>query len=193
LFNKEEYVAMRQYYLSRDTVFLPDIDKGVAAQVISDLAHLAIKKPDSIALVISSDGGITNDGFAISQFIEFSLNVPVHAEVIGACYSAATYPLLCCKKRVGNELTTFVLHHQTSGITIKYDADFKKNARGWVKDNEEIHRRQVRFYSQKLGISKKDVRAMMLRGSAATNYKLSAKAALKLGLLTKINALSKVS
>jgi len=191
MYTKEEYDDMRQYFLSQNTVFLPDINEGVAARVISDLARLASKKPDFIDLAISSDGGITSDGFAIAQFIEFSLDIPVHAKVIGVCNSAATYPLLCCTKRTGNELTTFVLHRQTSGITIKYDANFKKNAEGWMESNEKIHQTQVRFYSQKLGLSKKDTQAIMLRGSAETNFKLSADDALEIGLLTKIETLSK--
>jgi ATP-dependent protease ClpP protease subunit len=191
MYKSQELDAMRDFYLYKKTVFLPDIDEGIVGVVISDLARLAADEPDFINLAISSNGGITDDGFTIAQFIEFELGIPVHAQVFGVCDSAATYPLLTCKKRTGNELTTFVLHHQTAGITTPYGADFEKTATGWVEDNKKIHQKQVRFYSQKLGLPAKEAEAIMLRGSAGTNNKLSAQDALNIGLLTEVTKLSK--
>jgi len=193
MYNDTNLEAMRTFYLAKNTAFLPCIEKDVADLVIADLARLAMEKPDYIPLVISSTGGLTSEGFKIAQFIEFELNIPVHAQVFGECYSAATYALMCCTERVSNELTTFLLHHHTSEIKVEYSADFKKNARGWVKENEKIYRAQVRFYSQKLGLTKKNINKILSKGSAETNTALSAKDALKIGLLTKINTLSKSS
>ncbi len=188
-----DLAAVREYCLSQNGVFLPDIEEGVAGQVIADLARRALEKPKFIPLVICSAGGLTDAGFAIAQFIEFRLTVPVHAEVFGICNSAATYPLLCCERRVANELVTFVIHRQTSTITLGHSADFKKNVDGWEADNAALHTKQVRFYSRKLGISTEVAEQLIDRGSSVTSNELSAQEALKLGLLTKVRKLKKAA
>lgn len=189
-----ELEALREYYLKRKRVLLMDeIDFDSAGVAIAELAQQAMDDPEHIDLVFCSPGGVTDAGFLIAQFIEFELDVPVHGYVLGMCNSAATYPLLCCKKRFGNELTTFVLHRHTSEIQFAYDSNFEHSLDGWRKDNKLVHKRQVRFYSKKLGKPKKEVEKLLVRGTAKTNFRLTAKQALRLGLLTDILPLARAT
>jgi len=163
---------------------------GVAGQVIGDLAQIALAKPDHIDMAICSPGGITKGGFAIAEFIEFELDVPVHARVLSMCHSAATYPLLACAKRTASEMATFVIHRQTSSIRLEHSKNFDAEVDGWKTENAATHQRQLRFYSQKLGTSEDEVEKYLDFGSSSTNNELTAQQALKIGLLTEVRELS---
>ena len=186
----EDIETLRNFYMARNCVFLAKIDRESTGEVIADLARVALTNPEHIDLVICSSGGVTDMGFAIAQFIEYELRIPVHARVFGMCHSAATYPLLSCKKRVGNELSTFVIHRQTTSIEIDYSNNCAEVVAGWQAENEATHKRQLRFYSRKLKKSVREVELLLNRGSAPTNNELSAKEALELGLLTEVVPLS---
>jgi ATP-dependent protease ClpP protease subunit len=178
--------ALRRFYKEQGSVFLPDIEHGVDEQVISDLADTATHKPDHINLVINSNGGLTSKGFAIAQFIEFELTIPVHAYVSGVCYSAATYPLLCCKKRTANELSSFIIHRQTTSITIDYGEKFDSELEDWKKESEKLHQKQIWFYAKKLNISPKKTEDLLSFGSKSIDNRITAKEALKIGMPTDI-------
>jgi|GEM_PF-7067969 len=177
----------RGLLMSRNTAFLPDIEEGVANMVIEDLSQLAMGDPEFIAMVIKSNGGITDDGFVLAQFIEHELGIPVHARVLGYCHSAATYPLLCCEMRTGYSHSKFVLHHQTTSMQTRYDPDtFDAEVDSWKKENHATFQQQLNFYMQKLGKSQEEAREILDAGSAGVNNEINAQKALKLGILTEI-------
>lgn len=176
--------ALREFYLARGEAFLGEIDHDHVDRVIEDLIRLRKDKED-ITLAISSPGGVTTAGFKLAQFIEQELLANVTARVWGQCSSAATYTLLCCKKRIAHPQALFVLHRQTAGIEFQYDLNFKKRTKEWIRDNAKTHRQQVGFYSRKLQLPKKDIEKILLKGMGV-DAELSAKEALRLGLITSI-------
>lgn len=177
----------RELFMSRGTAFLPDLEEGVANLVIEDLCKLALAQPDHIPMVIKSNGGITDDGFVLAQFIEFELGIPVHARVLGYCHSAATYALLSCPRRIGYSYSTFVLHHQTSGVQLRYNPDdFDAEVEAWKKENHAIFHQQLDFYMQKLGKTQEEAREILDAGSAGLDNEIDAHKALDLGILTEI-------
>ncbi len=176
----------RDLFMSRNTAFLPDLEPGVANLVIEDLSTLALSKPRFIPLVIKSNGGISDDGFMLAQFIEHELDIPVHARVFAYCHSAATYPLLCCTERIGYEYANFVLHHQTTGIQTDYGNDYDKVVKGWQEENHRLHQQQISFYSKKLGLNRNRTEKLLQEGSESTNNKIDAERALDLGILTTV-------
>ena len=188
--DKHPTKPLREFYMKQNTVFLPEIEMGTAGHVIDDLAQIALINPKHIDMVICSPGGITKGGFAVAEFIEFELGTPVHARVLSKCHSAATYPLLACKKRIANEMASFVLHRQTSSITLEYSSNFNADVDGWKVENITTHNKQLQFYSKKLGLSVKEVKKYLDSGSSRTNNELTADQALKLGLLTEVRKLS---
>ena len=189
----EIYRTMRQLYLDRGMVFLPDITNETTAQVIADLAEMASRKPNHINLRICSEGGVTDYGFTIAQFIEFELDIPVYAEVFGSCDSAATYVLLSCRRRAGNELATFVLHRQTARLELEYSPSFETEVTGWIKANQTTHERQILYYTRKLRLARCKVEEILDKGSAKTNSEISASEALQLGILTKVTKIKPCS
>ncbi len=190
MYTDKERNELRDYYLSRGEVFLGPIDHDHVNQVMLDLIKLAKTQPESILLVISSPGGGTNAGFRLAQFIEQEIIVPVDARVWGSCSSAATYPLLCCRNRLAHPETKFVIHRQTSGLELEYDQIFQKKIKEWIRGNAKIHKQQVRFYTRKLNISKKQVEKELLRGTGI-DAEFSVKKALRIGLITEIIEFSK--
>lgn len=187
MFTSEERKTLRAFYLERKQVFLGPIDNDHVNQVIVDLIEQSVGA-ESAQLVIASPGGETNAGFRLAQFIEQEISVPVDARVWGACNSAATYALLCCRHRVAHPESTFVLHRQTAGIELEYNLDFQKKVREWKKDNAKTHARQVRFYTRKLKLSRKQVEEELLRGTGI-DAEISVKKALRIGLITAVSEL----
>jgi len=187
MFSDEERSALRLFYLERNQVFLGSVDHEHVNQVIIDLINKS-KGVESIPLVIASPGGDTDAGFRLAQFIEQEIPVPVDARVWGDCSSAATYALLCCRHRVAHPETTFVLHRQTSGIELEYNLDFPKKVKEWKKNNAKVHQRQVRFYTRKLKLSRKQVEEQLLRGTGI-DHEISVKKALRIGLITAVSEL----
>jgi ATP-dependent protease ClpP protease subunit len=168
MFTNPERDALRTFYLQRKQVFLGPIDHDHVNQVIVDLINQSTGV-ESVQLVIASPGGETGPGFRLAQFIEQESPVPVDARVWGECSSAATYALLCCRHRIAHPESTFVLHRQTAGIQIEYNLDYPKKVREWKKDNAKTHNRQVRFYTRKLKLSRKQVEKELLRGTGIDN------------------------
>lgn len=178
---------LREFYLAGGEAFLGEIDPEHVDQVIEDLIHLK-RTADAITLVIQSPGGDTAAGFGLAQFIEQELRTNITARVWGQCSSAATYPLLCCKKRIAHPEAIFVLHRQTAGIEFRYDLNFKKRLKEWDRDNQQIHRRQVDFYHRKLDLTRKEVEEILLQGMGVDDA-LSVKQARKIGLITDVSKL----
>jgi ATP-dependent protease ClpP protease subunit len=187
MFTSEERNTLRTFYLERKQVFLGPIDHDHVNQVIVDLINQS-KDVESVQLVIASPGGDTDPGFRLAQFIEQELPVPVDARVWGECSSASTYALLCCRNRVAHPESTFVLHRQTAGIELEYNLDFQKKVREWKKDNAKTHARQVRFYTRKLKLNRKEVEEELLRGTGI-DAEISVKKALRIGLITAVSEL----
>ena len=185
MYSPEERATLRQYYLDRKEVFLGPVDHEHVNQVIFDLIDMA-KNSNYINMVFCSPGGETNAGFRLAQFIEQEIDVPVNARVWGQCSSAATYPLLCCKKRVAHPQTTFVLHRQTAGIELEYNLDFKERVHEWVQDNAKTHTRQVDFYSRKLKLNKEQVEEELLRGTGI-DAEIMVERAKQIGLITAVS------
>lgn len=185
MYTNEECAQLRQYYLSRGEIFLGTIDDEHINQVILDIIDMA-ERHNSLTIAISSPGGYTSAGFRLAQFIEQELNIPVKARVWGSCSSASTYPLLCCNERVAHPEATFVLHRQTSSIETEYNLNFDKKVHEWKCDNKKIHKRQVRFYTRKLKLSKEEVEKELLRGTGI-DAEMSVKKAQRIGLITSVS------
>lgn len=177
----------RQLALSRGVALLPDLEPGVADQVMEDLAGLALSNPPHIPMLIKSFGGLTDDGFALAHFIENDLGVPIHADVAYS-HSASTYAMLCCAKRVGRHDSHFVLHHQTVGVEgLQYHPDTYDEIWDALRAEQHgVYRRQVQFYMRKLQKPEKDAVKILNAGSAAANNQIDATKALELGILTEI-------
>ncbi|MCA9365972.1 ATP-dependent Clp protease proteolytic subunit [Candidatus Kaiserbacteria bacterium] len=184
MYTPDEREALRNYYLGRGEVFLGPIDHDHVNQVILDLIKHA--GANEVKLAISSPGGHTDAGFRLAQFIEQEFPVPVDARVWGACNSAATYALLSCRSRTAHPESTFVLHRQTAGIETEYNLDYERKVDEWKRDNAQLHKRQVAFYTRKLKISKKAVEKELLRGTGI-DAEISVKKALRIGLITGIS------
>lgn len=180
----QERDVLREYYRDRGEAFLGEVDSAHIEQVIADLVLLS-QRQEEVTLVISSPGGVTEAGFRLAQFIEQEFKTPLTARVWGQCSSAATYVLLCCKKRIAHPQSTFVLHRQTASIELDYTDDFKHRVKEWLSDNKATHHQQLIFYSRTLRLKKKEVEKLLLRGMGI-DAALSAVQALKLGLITDI-------
>ncbi|MEL6803507.1 MAG: ATP-dependent Clp protease proteolytic subunit, partial [Bacteroidota bacterium] len=164
--------------------FLGPVDYDHVKQVITDLMQLS-QSQEELTLVIQSQGGVTDAGFGLAQFIEQELEGRVTARVWGECSSAATYPLLCCDRRIAHPQATFVLHRQTTGLEIEYTDDFEEKLAQWRRQNEATHQRQIDFYAQKLGLKPKQVEEILQKGMGI-DADMTAKQAKELGIITKI-------
>lgn len=178
---------IQELYRSRDEVFLGEIDRNHVAEVIDQLADLK-RQGKPLCLVISSPGGVTNAGFDLAQFIEQELQSEVDARIWGRCSSAATYALLCCKKRIAHPEAVFVIHRQTSSIELEYTDNFENRVEEWRRSNAFTHQRQIDFYARKLKLDAEKVVALLDKGMGI-DAELSAKEALELGLITEISSL----
>jgi ATP-dependent protease ClpP protease subunit len=185
MYATEEREVLRRFYLDRGEVFLGPVDPGHVNEVILDLIACAAKYRE-VKLVISSPGGDTDPGFRLAQFIEQELRMPVDARVWGQCSSAATYPLLVCRKRIAHPQATFVLHRQTSGIQLEYNLDFQRKVKEWERDNAKTHERQVQFYTRRLNLKAKEVEEELLRGTGI-DAEIPVKKALRIGLITGVS------
>lgn len=182
----DQRAALRNFYLNRQEVFLGKVDSAHIDEVIADLIRLTSNGEGEVTLVITSSGGDTEAGFRLAQFIEQELIVPVTARIWGKCHSAATYPLVCCKKRIAHPQSTFLLHRQDSGIETSFDKKFSGRIKEWKSHCKNIHQHQVDFYSRKLGLKKKKVEKILLNGTRIDG-EMSAVQAIELGLITEIS------
>ncbi len=174
------------FYRNREEIFLGEINYEHVGDVITRMIEYHLQnKP--LKLVICSQGGVTNAGFELAQFIEQELQSEVSARVWGQCSSAATYALLCCKSRMAHPQATFVIHRQTTSLEVEYTDVFKDKIAEWERDCEFTHQRQVDFYSRKLSMASEQVIELLDRGMGL-DCSISAAQAKEMGLITEINS-----
>ena len=113
------------------------------------------KEYDSIKVLINSQGGEVDEGFAIHDYIK-SLSVPVTSNVVGKCYSIATVIFLAGDERVLSENSRFMIHNPWGGV--EGDAKVMEQFAVFLRETED---RLANFYSDKTGLSVESLKSMM--------------------------------
>jgi len=162
------------------------VNRELIGDITSRLLSLQCRSVEPIKLVINSRGGDRYPALALYDVIRYCLTAPVHAIVIGECFSAATFVVLACEKRQAMPHARFVIHSGTLGTTIRNDeltvAKMPKLIDEVQKGSTEI----VRFYADNLKISDDEVKKLIARGDDEFDNEMSAEEALGIGLITEI-------
>lgn len=139
---------------------------------------------DTIILNISSLGGSAYEGLNIFNMLEFekSKGKKVICNIIGAVASAAVTISLSADERNMLE-NSLMLIHKVSGMVEGKKEDIEEQ----LKQMEALNTNLINIYSQKTGLPKEEISKIMDQEKW-----LSAKEALKLGLITNVIKPSKV-
>lgn len=141
---------------------------------------------DSIKVLINSQGGEVDEGFAIHDYL-VNLGVPVSTNVIGKCYSIATVIFLAGSERTLSENSTFMIHNPWGGV--EGDAKTMEQFAEFLRANES---KLAQFYSSKTGIEEESLRAMM-DNETFMDKKEAREKGFANALLTEFKAVAKLS
>lgn len=129
---------------------------GVASTLKSVRSQIEnFKEYDSINVLINSEGGLVDEGFAIHDYL-VSLGKPIKTTVVGKCYSIATVIFLAGGERILSDNSRFMIHNPWGGV--EGDAATMEQFAEYLRSEEE---RIVNFYALKTGLSKDVLKAMM--------------------------------
>ncbi len=168
-------------------VILGDIDEKSVGEVSRRLIQLQLESPKPVKLLINSLGGGRLPAMALHDLIRHGLTMPVHALVMGKCYSAATFILLACKIRRSMPHGRFIIHSGSmNNITLRQDGMTEENVARLSaeirKDTEEL----ITLYQKGLKKPRGVIKKLIAQGDKAHDNQLSAEEALGIGLITEI-------
>lgn len=157
------------------------IDFAFSERIISKLLEY-VKEPDKnniVTLLINSNGGNTQDAFAIVDII-LNLKIPIRTVGLGGVHSASTYILIAGNKgnRFATKHTEFLVHpYRWDAANAHYDDLVCRR-----KYEDFIQSRLVNFYKKHTTLSNSDIRKFLL----GNDHYFGAETALKYGFVDKI-------
>lgn len=98
------------------TIFVGDIDEGVADQFIKSMHILKQASSEPITIIINSHGGSLVDAFGMYDCIRTAGTV-VTCEVFAHCMSAAVIVVLACDRRLVHTNALTLLHNPSHDIS----------------------------------------------------------------------------
>ena len=162
---------------TRTVLVTGQIDQEVAEKVISQLLVLDAQNHDPIRIIITSQGGHVDSGYAIHDMIRY-IESPVSTIGAGWVASIAVPILFGAKKENRYSLpNTRFLIHQPSGGAGGQAADIRIEAQQILKIRERINQLIAKETGQPLEKVALD---------SDRNYWMDADEAVKYGLITKI-------
>lgn len=181
------YDDPERYALLIDRRIVPitgEITTENAALVIESLTTLQLIGTEPINMMFCSDGGHTEAGFAIADFVSHCVTTQVHGRAFGAVGSAATFIFAACDVRICTPNTQFLVHMSETHAGLKHG----RRADRQLLENEmsEIDEMMFRHYKRHLGWKKKQTKALCDRGEQPFHQLMSAEKALQTGLATKV-------
>ena len=130
--SSQSSASINERLLDNRTIILSgEVDKTLAARIVSQLLYLDFENKKPIMLYIDTQGGDVNAGFAIFDMIRL-MHSPVYAIGMGLVASAGALILLAAHKtrRIGLENSHYMLHQPLSGMS-------------GVASDIEIHAREI--------------------------------------------------
>lgn len=185
---KNELGPVRKGLLSRRTVVLEgEINEESIALVQNQFLQLQMESNDRINLIIDSGGGEAYQALALCDIMKNVLKAPIRAIVTKICGSSATFVLLHCAERLSMPHARFMIHSgQTGGIEIPLNQSTAKNLEQLLCESKTIEEQVVRMYMDRLQKSRKQIQKLIARGDQPFDNLMTAKEALKVGLITHI-------
>lgn len=175
---KKENGILSHLLKTRTVVLTGQVDQEMAERVISQLVVLDTESHDPIKVIITSQGGHVDSGYAIHDMLRF-----VESEVfcIGAGWVASiAVPILLGARKKSNRLalpnTRFLLHQPSGGAGGQLQ-DIRIEAQEILKIRERINELIARETGQKIEKVAQD---------SDRNFWMSAEEALQYGLISRI-------
>ena len=179
---------MQAKFKGKRTLFLPsDIDRPKVDRIGDGILEFNFESGEDIKLLIDSGGGRTVPSFNLADLIMAS-KARVIGIVIGVCRSSAVTILQACHRRLSFPHSVFLVHSVRQEISFKI-SQTEKTVRLLVRDRireGRIHQRNVEeMILRRSNMPRKKLRELMRNGDLF-NSDLSAREALKLGLIDEI-------
>ena len=132
--------------LNENTISLVGyLDQQKVEQFLTDWYSLDVS---NITILIDSEGGEIEQGFAIHDFIEYQITKMgerVNTIALGQCLSAATIVFLSGQTRDCNKSVSFMIHELTSTVE---DLPFKR-LQSYLTEVETYQDRMLDLYKEK--------------------------------------------
>ena len=141
--------------------------------------NLSSNPPDHIKLIINSEGGALDEGFAIMDMMD-STPIPIHTYALGKCYSAGLFIFMNGEpgyRYVFNRTT--MMTHQWSGTMDGKEHELK----AWEKASKVTTKIITDLYEEKTGMSRRLITKKLL---GPTDVYMDANEAIKYGFADEI-------
>ena len=170
-------VVSERLLKERIIVLSGEVNKPLAARIVSQLLYLDVESKDPIHVYIDTPGGDVNAGFAIFDMMRL-VNSPVYTIGMGLVASAGALILLAAgrERRLGLENSHYMLHQPLSGMS-GVASDIEIHAR----EIERLRHRINAIISQECGKAVKQVEKDTDR-----DFWLNAEESLKYGLISRV-------
>ncbi len=170
-------VVSERLLKERIIVLSGEVNKPLAARIVSQLLYLDVESKDPIHVYIDTPGGDVNAGFAIFDMMRM-VNSPVYTIGMGLVASAGALILLAAgrERRLGLENSHYMLHQPLSGMS-GVASDIEIHAR----EIERLRHRINAIISQECGKAVKQVEKDTDR-----DFWLNAEESLKYGLISRV-------
>lgn len=168
-----------------------EINDKMVDEFIPKFFALCILKKEPINIIFDSGGGKVRNGLNLYDVIKSS-PVEVTGYVIRECGSAALYPLVACKKRIGLPNSKYLFHSMRTTFTVKHNHGLSLSTQDqidyWLKHGNDSSERSNKVFDS-IGISKEKLEELDSYGEKH-NHWISSEEALEIKLLTSIHDFS---
>jgi len=158
------------------------IDKAATSAAIESMLFMnELEQPgfDKIRLVLNSPGGGMDNGFQLTDYIQFS-KLPVHITGLGICASMGILILCAGEKghRIVTNNTTLLAHQYSWGNQGKYHELLARR-----KEEDRVHHKILCHYKKHSNLTKEQIEKFLLPPS---DVWLSPSQAKRFGLIDKV-------
>ncbi len=166
-----------------------EIDDDLEEYVITHIAVLnAINPKREIKILIDTNGGQVRSALKIYDAILFS-KAPVDGYVQSRCHSSGILILSACRNRIALPASDFLFHAGAGGVSVKFNHGYNVSPEEQVNIALEEHRHTEGMFLDTLASRLKITTSQIIeleKTGERTEYPISAKKALEIGLITKI-------
>jgi len=141
------------------------------------------KTAGGITVVLDSEGGCTNKGFAAYDAIRECSNNEVTVKVIGVAMSMASVILQAGDHRVITPNSRIMIHRGEIALD-----DHVTNAKKALEESEEMEKKMMKIYLERIKEVKPDFKKSQLQKMLDFDTYISAERALELGLVDEISS-----
>lgn len=187
--SKQNFEDLKEKFFEKRFLLIDDeINDKLVDEFMPKFVALCALKKEPVNIIFDSGGGKARCGLNLYDIIKSS-PVDTNGYIIRECGSAALYPLIACKNRIGLPNSRYLFHSLRTTFTIKQNHGSSLSIQDqidyWVKDSNYFATKTDKIFTETLGITKEKLDHLNNYGEKY-NHWIPSEEAVQIKLLTSV-------